>query len=82
MHLPTEPDTTLTYLYNPSKDDFTHAYNSEPYTLPSRKIVPFPKWLADHLAKHLAQKLAFEDSQRIHFEDKVKLQLEKIYVTL
>jgi hypothetical protein len=60
-NLPTEPDQTKTYVYNPTKDDFTWPYAGQDYTLPSRKIVDFPKYLALHLAKHLAAKLAAED---------------------
>lgn len=80
--LPTHPDDTPTYIFNPDKADFTHNFNGEPHTLPSRKIVTLPKWLADHLAKHLASKLATEDSEKIHFEERVKKWYKQIYVTI
>lgn len=80
--LPTRPDDTPMYLFNPAKADFTHNYDGKPYTLPSRKIVQHPKWLADHLAKHLASKLATEDSEKIHFEERMKKWYKVIYVSI
>lgn len=80
--LPTHPDETPILLFNPSRDDFTHPFDGKPYTLPSRKIVTHPKWLADHLAKHLASKLATLDSEKIHFEERMKKWYKQIYVTI
>ena len=79
---PNEPDVTPTYIYNPSKVDFVWQYDGKEITLPSRKIVSFPKYLADHMAKHLAQVLASEDPERIHYEDKLAKHLKEIYVDL
>ena len=80
--IPTEPDTTPTYIINPTKKDFSYPYDNIPYTLPSRKIMKFPKYLADHLAKHLANQLALEESNRIHYEDRVENWKKKIYVKI
>ncbi len=82
MDLPKEPDTTPQYYYNPSKEDFTYPFNGKDFTFPSRKIVQFPKFLGDHLAKHLASKLALEEETKIHYEDKVKRWLNKINVKI
>jgi hypothetical protein len=79
-NLPTEPDQTKTYIYNPTKDDFTWPYAGQDYTLPSRKIVDFPKYLALHLAKHLAQKMALEDDSGRHYEDRFNKYLAEILV--
>ncbi len=80
--IPKEPDITPTFLYNPSKDDFIYPYNGQDQFMPSREITTFPKFLADHLAKHLAQKLALEDGSKIHYEDRLARWLDKIYVKL
>lgn len=92
--IPTAPDITPTLLFNPSKSDFTWPMADDTgkhdYILPSRQIVTFPKYLADHLAKHLAQKLASENtttitkdgSVRLHYEERYKRELERIYVEL
>jgi hypothetical protein len=81
--LPSEPDITPTHIYNPSKEDFTWQWDGSDYLLPARgKILTFPKWLADHLAKHLANKLAQEDDSRGHHEEKVKKWLSRIYIEL
>lgn len=80
--LPLEPDETPTFLFNPSKEDFTYPFDGVNYTLPSRKIISFPKYLADHLAKHLASKLALSDDTKIHFEDRNKKWLDKIMVQI
>ena len=76
----TNPDETPTYIYNPSKDDFTCYYDRQPYLVPSRKMVQLPKFLADHVAKHLAQKMALLDSDRIHYEERVKKWMNEIYL--
>jgi hypothetical protein len=81
--LPTEPDQTKTFLYNPSKNDFLWPYDGVDQTLPSRKIVSFPKYLADHLAKHLAQKLALEDGgSGSQYEFDYKKWIKQIYVEI
>jgi hypothetical protein len=80
--LPTQPDETLTYLFNPSKEDFTYPFAGINYTMPSRKIIQFPKYLADHLAKHLSSKLALTDDNKIHFEERQKKWLDKIMVRI
>ncbi len=82
MDLPNKPDEILTYYFNPSKEDFTYPFNGIDYTLPSRKIVSFPKYLGDHLAKHLASKLALNDSHKLHYEDRYKKWMGKIEVKI
>lgn len=82
MKLPTGPDETPTYLYNPTKEDFIAKWGGKEYTLPSRKIVKFPKWLADHLAKTLARKLTVEENSSLHFEERLELNTSKIYIEL
>lgn len=57
-------------------------WNGEKYIIPSRKIVSYPKYLADHFAKHIASKIAQEDPRRIGFEDKLKRAYELVYVQL
>lgn len=80
--LPTKPDETPTYIYNPGKFDFTYQWNGEPRILASRKMVELPKWLADHAAKQLASFLASTDSEKIHFEERTKKWLKQIYIQL
>ena len=82
MNLPTTPDITTTYIYNPTKEDFNYPFDRKNYTMPSMKISNFPKYLADHLAKHLAQKLALTESSKIHYEDRLNKWLEVIYVKI
>lgn len=82
MDLPTGPDETPTRVFNPSKEDYVHAFDRKDFILPSRKIVVFPKYLADHLAKNLARKLALDDPRQIDFEVKLNEKLESIYVIL
>ncbi len=79
---PAQTDITPTLLFNPSKSDFICFYDKKSYVLPSRVITTFPKYLADHMAKHLASKLALEDESGLHFDDKYNKLLEKIYVTI
>lgn len=93
--LPTMPDETPVAVFNPSKNDFVSIFRNdknEPneYIMPSRKIVTFPKWLADKLADRLARQLALENPivhtqngpVKIHFEENVKQQKEKIFITI
>jgi len=85
--VPEKPDETPTLLFNPSKKDFTWPFADDnnvkhSYTLPSRQIVKFPKYIADHLAKHLASKLALEESPKVHYEERFKRHLKQIYVTI
>ncbi len=83
--IPTQPDETPTLLFNPSKDDFedkiaTVDGGQQTLLLPSRVITEFPKYVADHVAKHLARKLALDDDPKRHFEDRYQEWLDKIYV--
>jgi hypothetical protein len=80
--IPDKPDITLTPIYNPMKEDFVCQWEMVNYTVPSRTIQTFPKWLADHIAKHLADKMANADETGIHHEDKINRYLEQIYVKL
>lgn len=80
--LPTSPDETPMYLYNPSKEDFIYPWEGVNYTLPARNLSSFPKWLAIHLGKHLAQKLSSEDSEKIHYEERMKKWNEQIFVKI
>lgn len=82
MRLPTGPDETPTYIINPTKVDFIDMWNGEKYIIPSRQIVSYPKYLADHFAKHIASKMAQEDGRKIGFEDRLKKAYELIYVQL
>lgn len=87
VRLPTGPDLTPTYLYNPTKEDFSciHANDDntpQTYTLPSRHIVTLPKYLADHVGRKLAQKMALEEDSRLAYEIRFNKALEKIIVKL
>lgn len=84
--LPLGPDKTLTHLYNPTKADFVYPMADDNniqqmYTLPSRQIVSFPKYIADHLLKHLAQNIALEDDSGLAYEIRYKRAMDKILVT-
>jgi hypothetical protein len=80
--IPTSPDETPTYLFNPSKEDFTWNFDGTPCVLPSRILVSFPKYLADHLARHLAQKLATTDDSPLAYEYRYQKWIDQIYVKL
>ncbi len=41
------------YFTNPTSRDFTHSYNSKPYTIKAGQTILLPGDLAEHLAKHL-----------------------------
>jgi len=86
-YIPTSPDTTETLLYNPSKRDFTYPMADDnnviqQYTLPSRTISKFPKYIADHLAKHLAQTLASEGDPKVNYIERYNEWISKIYVVI
>ena len=51
------------------------------YVITSRQIVSFPKYIADHLAKHLAQEIATETEGGLAYEYKYKAAMDKILVT-
>lgn len=53
---------------NPLEEDFTHAWNGEPYTIPAGETKSFPEFLAVHLAKHLADKIMIQGGR---YEDKI-----------
>jgi hypothetical protein len=80
--LPTQPNTTLRYLYNPSKEDFIITWDGEPHTLHSEELEPFPTYLADHIAKHLAHKLVMERGVKTNYDDDIKLMLKEIETDL
>lgn len=80
MRLPDGPNEEPTSLYNPTKDDFTCQWGGKDYTIPSRTIESYPKWLADHIANHLAQKMALDDGRSIAFEYRYKEAMDKIYI--
>lgn len=69
MPLSTQPDITPVSLYNPSKEDFTITWDGEP-TKPLRagEIETYPKWLADHIAKHLCKKLIAEKGIKVNYQ--------------
>jgi len=66
--LPNKPDETPTSIYNPDKSDFTITWNDEPYTIHAGEIETYPKWLADHIAKHLCKKLIGERGIKVNYE--------------
>jgi hypothetical protein len=84
--LPDGPDNTPTNIYNPTKKDFSCTYAEEKipitFTLPSRQMKTFPKYLADHIAKHLARQIALENDSGLMFELRLKEAMDKITVTL
>jgi len=55
---------TTIEIINPTSEDFTHNFNGEPYTLPSKRIVHFPKAVAFHLAKHLSTKIIIAEKKK------------------
>ena len=65
----------------------TEEYGVKIYIVPSRQIVEFPKYIADHIVKHLAAKIATENpitmeskGIRLHYEIRLQQALDKIYV--
>lgn len=87
MQLPTKPDTTKTYLYNPTKSDFMTTYaneDNEPivYTLRSEELKEFPKYIADHIAEHLAHEIVMTRGVKTNYDDDKKKVFEEIYADL
>lgn len=82
--LPNGPNNTPTSLYNPFSEDFTTLWDGKPYTIKSREIDTFPKWLADHIKKGLAEKYVQvnTDYPKITHEDAIAEALAEIEVPI
>ena len=48
-----------TDVYNPLSEDFTWAWDGNPYTIPAKSKKSFPEFLARLFAKHLARKIVY-----------------------
>lgn len=84
---PQQPNNTPTYIYNPSKEDFTHTYanaENEPieYTVPAGELQQYPYYLAQHLAKHLADKVMGDRGIRVNPEADHAAIMKEILVEL
>ncbi len=44
-------------LYNPTKEDFSHRFNGEMYTIPAQGRKEWPQFLALHMARHFSDVL-------------------------
>lgn len=49
---------------NITSQDFTHAYNGQPFTIKAGTSQMFPHDLGRHLAKHLARKIIFSGADK------------------
>ena len=78
--LPTQPNKTLTALFNPSLEAFTFIYDKKEYILPAYGIETFPKYLADKMASRLADTIIGKRGViKNHELDKSEL-LKEIYI--
>lgn len=80
--LPNGPDLTPTYIRNPLNEDFSTMWNGKPYTLHSKELMKYPKWLADHIGNQLVRKLALMESATIAWDIREKEAREKVFVTI
>lgn len=81
--LPNQPDLTPTSLYNPSKEDFTVTWDNQPVkTLHAGEIETYPKWLADHVAKHLCKKIIGERGIKVNYEVDYQEMMQQIQTDL
>lgn len=82
MRLPSQPDKTPTSIYNPDKSDFTITWNEEPNTIHAGEIETYPKWLADHIAKHLCKYLIMKRGIRINYEADYEDMMKQIQIEI
>lgn len=86
MPVPTSPDITPTYIYNPLKEDFKDYFaedkTPQEYIIHSKELVLFPKYLADHFGNKLVRKIALEASASIAWDIREKEAREKVFVTV
>ena len=48
-------------LTNPTSEDFTVAYNGQPFTIKANETASFSKFVGFHIAKHLSTKMIEDD---------------------
>lgn len=48
---------------NITREDFTHSYHGQPFTIKAGETLLFPHDLTRHLAKHLARKILISDAK-------------------
>ncbi len=58
-------------VYNPTNEDFTHAFNKREFTIPARGKIALPEVIAYHLATHLAKKIA-QNEQHLKISNRVE----------
>jgi hypothetical protein len=81
---PLKQDDTPTNIFNPLSEDFTWTMANEQnekveYTMPSMSISTFPKYLADHMARHLAQKIAMKNMVRVTPDGPMRITYQQAY---
>jgi hypothetical protein len=77
-------DDTPTNLFNPLSTDFSWKIANEAneiieYTMPSMAISTFPKYLADHMARHLAQVIAMKNMVRVTSDGPIRITYDQAY---
>ncbi len=77
-----QPDETPVSLYNPDKEDFTITWAGEPHTIHAGEIETYPKWLADHMAKHLCKKLIGDRGIKVNYEADYEKIMKEIQTDL
>lgn len=80
--IPTQPNLTPRYLYNPTKDDFTVKWDDVAHTIHSEELKAFPAYLADHIAHHLAKHIVGTRGIKTNYEDDFKAVMEEIIVNI
>jgi hypothetical protein len=84
--LPNGPDLTPTTICNPLSEDFTTTFAEErtptTYTLHSKEVAEYPKWLADHIGKQLVRKIALMASPQISWDIREEEARKQVFVTL
>lgn len=69
-----------TYIFNPTKQDFTYSWLGKPYTIKSYEGQKFPTEIADHLAKHLKNNIVGE-MKGVITDTIIEKVLKSIYMT-
>lgn len=88
MQLIAETDETPTTIYNPLKEDFDvfFAHDNEAptkYTIHSQEAQTYPKYLADHIAKHLTHAVVMKRGVKTNYTDEFnKVLRDEVMVKL
>ncbi len=84
--LPNGPDLTPTTICNPLNEDFTTSFaeDNKPksYTLHSKEVAEYPRWLANHIGNQLVRKIALLASPQTSWDIREEEARKQVFVTL